>query len=356
MKNPNKIAKTTIVDIAKASGVSISTVSRILNDKPDVSEKTRKKVLKVIKEHRFTQQAPWKQLASGKSRFITLHYPQNPTRIHMMNSFVIVAAAACEQANYSLNVVVSPLDETSLLTFFRSAQTDGMILMEILMQDWRVELLRQNNFPFVMFGHCKNNTDLSYVDFDIEAGVKMAMEHLIGLGHRQIGFVSAEPYPFSVIESASEYGHTHWSVKGYKDACKQYGLPVICERVQVAMESVEKGVLRLLAENPQITAILTSQESAVTGIIKAVQNQGLRIPEDISIAASAIEQMAELTTPPLTTINCQAEAASFQAAMLIIEQLEGNSDGERQILFPFELAVRGSTSTARPAFEISKHQ
>jgi LacI family transcriptional regulator len=248
------------------------------------------------------------------------------------------------------------LDETSLLTFFRSAQTDGMILMEILMQDWRVELLRQNNFPFVMFGHCKNNTELSYVDFDIEAGVKMAIEHLVGLGHRQIGFVSAEPYPFSGTESASEYGHTYWSVKGYKDACKQHGLPVICERVQMATERVETRALELLDENPQLTAILTSQESVVTGIIKAVQNRGLRIPEDISIVASAIEQMAELTTPPLTTINCQADAASYQAAMLLIEQLEGTSDGERQILFPFELAVRGSTSTARTAFEISNHQ
>jgi DNA-binding LacI/PurR family transcriptional regulator len=272
----------------------------------------------------------------------------------MMNSFVIGAAAACEKANYSLNVVVSPLDETSLLSFFRSGQTDGMILMEVQMQDWRVKFLRQNGFPFIMFGHCANNTGLSYVDFDMEAGVKMAMEHLIGLGHRQIGFVSAEPFAFTGVESESGYGHTHWSVKGYKDACKQYDLPVICERIQFAMESVEKGVLRLLAKNPHLTAILTSQDMAVTGIIKAVQNRGLRIPEDISIVASAIEQMAELTTPPLTTINSQAEAASFQAAMLLIEQLEGNLDGERQILFPFELAVRGSTGIARTAFETSE--
>jgi DNA-binding LacI/PurR family transcriptional regulator len=350
MKNPNKIAKTTIVDIAKASGVSISTVSRILNDKPDVSEKTRNRVLNVIKEHRFIQQAPWKQLASGKSRFITLHYPQNPTVIHIMNSFVIGAAAACEKANYSLNVVVSPLDETSLLSFFRSGQTDGMILMEVQMQDWRVELLRQNNYPFVMFGHCEDNTGLSYVDFDIEAGVKMALEHLVRLGHHQIGFVSAEPYSLTETASANGYEFTHWAVKGYKDTCKQYGLPVIFERIQITRESVEMGVLRLLAENPQLTAIVTSQDMVVTGIIKAVQNRELRIPEDISIVATAIEQMAELTTPPLTTINSQAEAASFRAAMLLIEQLEGNSDGEQQILFPFELAVRGSTGTARTAF------
>jgi DNA-binding LacI/PurR family transcriptional regulator len=350
MRKTKKIAKTTIYDIAKASGVSVSTVSRIINDKPDVSEETRERVLAVINEQRFAPQASWQQLASGKSRFITMHYPQNSAKHQMLNAFVVGAAAACEESNYSLNIVVSPLDETSLLSFFRSGQTDGMILMEIQMQDWRVELLRQNNFPFVMLGHCENNTGLSYVDLDVEAGVKMALEHLVGLGHREIGFVSVEPYPFTGTEAASGYGHTHWAVKGYQEACKQFGLPVICERIQITLESVEKGVLRLLAENPRLTAIVTSQDMVITGIIKAVQNQDLRIPEDISIVATAIEQMAELTTPPLTTINALAEASGHEAAKLLIDQLEGNLDGERQMLFPFELAVRGSTSTARTAF------
>jgi len=283
-----------------------------------------------------------------------LHYPRNPTRIHMMNSFVIGAAAACEKANYSLNIVVSPLDENSLLTFFRSGQTDGMILMEILTHDWRVELLRQANFPFVMFGHCENNSGLSYIDFDVEGGIKMAIEHLVESGHRKIGFISVEPFEITGSKRDKVYGHTHWSVKGYVDSCKLYGLPVICERVQITKESVEASVVRLLTEHPDLTAIITSQDTAITGIIKAIQERGMRIPEDISVVASAIEQVAELTTPPLTTINCQAEAASYKAAMLLIEQLEGISDGEQQILFPFELAVRGSTGKARTALDVGK--
>lgn len=346
MRRSKKIAKTTIIDIAKASGVSVSTVSRIINNKPDVSEETRERVLAIIKEHRFSPYVSWQQLASGKSHIITMHYPQNPARHHMLNAFVVGAAAACEKSNYSLNIVVSPLDETSLLSFFRSGQTDGMILMEILIRDWRVELLRQNNFPFIMLGHCEDNAGLSYVDLDVEMGVKMALEHLVGLGHRQIGFVSAEPYALAETESAHEYGHTHWAVKGFKDACTQYGLPVICERIQVTKESVENGVLRLLAENPRITAIVTSQDMVVTGIIKAVQSRDLRIPEDISIVATTIEQMAELTTPPLTTINVQSEATGYEAAKLLIEQLEGSLEGNRQIFFPFELVVRGSTGIA----------
>ena len=346
MKKTNQIAKTTIIDIAKASGVSVSTVSRILNDKPDVAAETRQRVLDIIKDYGFAPQALWQQLKSGKSHFITLHYPKNPDRIHTINSFVIGAATACEQNNYSLNLVVSPLDETSLLTFYRSGQTDGMILMEILMQDWRVELLRQNNYPFVMIGRGENNSGFSLVDLDVEAGVKIAMEHLIGLGHRQIGFLSAEPYWFIGKKNVNRLGSTAWAVKGYKQACEQYELPVICEEVQIAKESIENRVLHLLTQNPHVTAIITVQEAVVSGIIKAVQKKGLGIPEDISIVGSADGEMAELTAPPLTTISYHAETAGFQAAKMLIEQLEGHQGGEKQILVPVELIVRGSTSTA----------
>ena len=346
MTNSNKIAKTTIIDIAKASGVSVSTVSRILNDKPDVAEETRERVLNVIKDYQFAPQAPWQQLKSGKSHFITLHYPKNPDRIQTINTFVIGAATACEQNNYSLNLVVSPLDETSLLTFYRSSQTDGMILMETLMQDWRVDLLSQNNYPFVMLGRCKNNSGVSFVDLDFEAGVKAAMEHLIGLGHRQIGFISVEPYWITGTKDINKLGSIAWAVKGYKQACEQYGLRVICEQVQIAKESIETRVLRLLAKNPSITAIFTVQEAVVSGLIKAVQRRGLVVPEDISIVGSAGAEMAELTAPPLTTVNYHGETAGSQAAKMLIEQLEGHQDGEKQILVPFELIVRGSTSTA----------
>ena len=346
MRKSNQIAKTTIIDIAKASGVSVSTVSRILNDKPDVAEETRQRVLDIIKDYGFAPQALWQQLKSGKSHFITLHYPKNPDRIHTINSFVIGAATACEENNYSLNLVVSPLDETSLLTFYRSGQTDGMILMETMMQDWRVDLLNENNFPFVMIGRCENNSRASFVDLDVEAGVKVVMEHLMELGHRQIGFISAEPYWFIGKKNVNRLGSIAWAVKGYKQACEQYGLPVICEQVQVAKESIEDNVLRLLSTNPHITAIFTVQEAVVSGLIKAVQRRGLVVPEDISIVGSADGEMAELTTPPLTTVNYHAETTGFQAVKMLIDQLEGHQDKEKQMLVPFELIVRGSTSTA----------
>jgi DNA-binding LacI/PurR family transcriptional regulator len=347
MKRNKKIAKTTIIDIAKASGVSVSTVSRILNDKPDVAEETRERVLNVIKEQGFTPQAPWQQLASGKSRFITLHYPKNPNQPHTMNSFVMGAALACEKAGYSLNLVVSSLDENALLGLFRSGQTDGMILMEIFSNDWRVDSLRRNQVPFVMIGHCEDNTGLTFVDLDIEHGIHLAVEHLAGLGHCRIGFVLAEPYSFTGIEPANRFGYSAFAQRGYESACANLAIPVISTQVWAESESVENKVWQLLDENPGLTAIVASSEAAVPGIIQAVQSRKIRVPEDLSIVGAADTHMAGWTTPPLTALSYQADTAGLQAAELLIDRLEGRLDEPRQILLPFELIVRGSTGPAR---------
>ena len=120
-------------DIAEASGVSVSTVSRILNNKPDVAEETRQRVLQVIEEQRFAPQIAWQQLRSGKSRFIALHFPQdfNPPS----HDIITGAALGCESAGYSLNLIASSLSDNDLLAVYRSGQADGMILMEILTHD-----------------------------------------------------------------------------------------------------------------------------------------------------------------------------------------------------------------------------
>src|ERR687884_265312 len=94
MTSMQKLSKTTIVDIAKASGVSVSTVSRILNDKPDVAEATRRRVLEVIEVHGYTRQAQWQQLAAGKSHVISLHYPRALEGLNYASMDFIAGAAA----------------------------------------------------------------------------------------------------------------------------------------------------------------------------------------------------------------------------------------------------------------------
>jgi DNA-binding LacI/PurR family transcriptional regulator len=338
----SKLKKMTIVDIAKASGVSTATVSRILNNKPDVADETRQRVLQFMDEQRFTPQLAWQQLRSGKSHFIALNYPQdfNPPAQDIITS----AAMSCEDAGYSLNLIVNSLSDNELLSIFRSGQADGIILMEILTHDRRVKLLQEHNLPFVMIGRCADNTGISYVDIDIAKGVADAFQYLHALGHREIGFLTLAP-----VLQEKEYGYAIWALQGYEKACQQYGLPILWRTVDLKNHSTESVVLNLFIEHPGMTAIIAPQEIGVPGLLKAIQAKGLCIPEDLSIIAMFNDSMSELITPPLSTLSFPAHEMGYQAARILIGHMTGELTDPQQVLLRPELNIRRSTGPARMA-------
>jgi DNA-binding LacI/PurR family transcriptional regulator len=340
--------KTTNVDIAKAAGVSVSTVSRILNNKPDVAEDTRLRVLQVIEEQRFAPQMSWQQLRSGKSRFITLHFPQdfNPPA----QTIITNAARRCEQAGYSLNLIVGSLDANELLNIYRSGQADATILVEILAHDWRVDLLRRHGLCFVMIGRCANLDGLSYVDFDIGAGMADGVTHLAALGHRHIGLIT-----LGRATAQKEYGFTSWAHEGYEAACRQYNLPAYWCAAEINTDSASATVLDLLRSNPQITALITPQDSALPGILKAVAAQGLRIPADISIVGLLDEAFAQVTTPPLTALSFPSREMGEAAVDMLIAHLNDDDLPPQQVLIRPHLHVRGSTGPV-PSTQLSRQQ
>ncbi len=215
-----KVRKTTIVDIAAASGVSVATVSRILNDKPDVAEETRERVLRVMDEIGFAPQSAWRQIRSGRTRLIAMHVPQefNPPA----HRLIMAAALGVEDAGYSINIMTRTLTDAELLGIFRSRQADGIILLEILTDDRRAELLRDHGFPFVMIGRRADNAGLSFVDVDIEHGIDVAIEQLVGSGHRRIGFLTLDP-----VAPTRTYGFATWALQAYERACDRLGLAVL---------------------------------------------------------------------------------------------------------------------------------
>ncbi len=342
MEKRSKLKKMTIVDIAKANGISITTVSRILNNKPDVAEETRPRVLQFIEEQGFAPQLAWQQLRSGRSHFIALHYPQdlNPPA----QGIVTGAAMSCEDAGYSLNLIVNSLNDNELLSIFRSGQADGIILLEILTHDRRVQVLREHDLPFVMVGRCADNTGLSYVDIDIGKGVADAIQYLTALGHRQIGFITSAP-----VLREKEYGYATWALQGYEKACQQFGLPVLRQTVDLKNDHTESVVRGLLAEHPGMTAIIVPQEIGVPGLLKAIQASGLRVPEDLSIIAQFNDLMSELITPPLSTISFPAREMGYQATRILIGHMTGELMGPQQVLLRPELNIRQSTGPVKVA-------
>jgi DNA-binding LacI/PurR family transcriptional regulator len=332
-----RTGKKTIVDIAAASGVSIATVSRILNDKPDVAEDTRQRVLRVMDETGFAPQNAWRQIRSGRSHLIGVHEPQdfNPPNLEL-----IMSAALCvEDAGYSINIITRKLSDAELLGMFRSREVDGIILSEVLTDDRRPELLRDHGYPFVMIGHRYDNTGLSFVDIDTDHAIGVAIDHLVGLGHRSIALLTFNP-----VIGERQYGFTTWALGGYEHACRRHGLEPLPCLGGLTIEEMSVAARNMLDEHPEVTAAVVPQEVAVVGLLRAVQERGLHIPDDLSVVAMLGEMPSQLATPPFASVAFPAEAMGSAAAAILLNRLtHGGSSIEQSWIQP-SLTVRRSTA------------
>lgn len=333
----------TIRDVARMANVSVATVSRILNNKPDVSEETRQKVLDVIGELGYARSMQWKQITSGRTKVITLHYPyilaiSNQVSLH----FITGVTRACEQYGYSLHLVTQSLDENRLLDFYRTSQSDGLILMEIRTDDWRVKLLRQHKLPFVMIGRCEKNDGVSFVDFDFESAMTVAVQHLVDLGHRNIAFVSVITDP-----KENHYGPSVRALNGYEKACAHYKIPKLYCETENGFENTKLATLNILRKHPEVTAIVTIFDTAMAGISSAINSLGLSIPDDVSFLGLGDEQGTELTSPSLTVLNFPASFMGYEAAKILINELEKGTKTVKQILVEPKLVIRSSTGLVK---------
>jgi DNA-binding LacI/PurR family transcriptional regulator len=332
----------TIRDVAKEAGVSVATVSRILNHKPDVAEVTRLKVEDAISKLGYARSTQWQQLTTGKSRVISLHFPNTETSGNQVSlDFITGATTACERRDYRLHLITRSLDENDLLDLYRSNKSDGTILMKVQLHDWRVDFLRKEQLPFVMIGHTENNSGASFIDYDFEAAMQLALNHLVGLGHRNIGYVSAMP------SRHEQHGPTVRALQGYKNTCKQLDLPLLYYETNQSLQHVRLATLHILNEHPQITAFITIREMVEAAIYGAVQDLGLRIPQDISVVGLTNPQGSELTSPALTALDFPAWSMAYEAGTMLIDQLEEINTAIRQILREPTLTVRASTSPVR---------
>jgi DNA-binding LacI/PurR family transcriptional regulator len=334
----------TINDVAKRAGVSITTVSRILNNKPDVAPATRRRVLEVIQELSYTPHAQAQNLAAGRSRSIALLYPSDSMGFSEMEfEFFVGCSQVAAKAGFLFNLIVNPVTEHDLLNLFRSSQVDGVILMEIHLRDWRVELLRERHYPFVLIGRCQNNTGLSFVDVDFEYAMMTACEYLYSLGHRQIGFINLAG---SLREQ--DYGPAVRSFRGYEQACAQYRLPVIACDALPTIDALCQVTGELLAEHPDLTALITLHCGSLVGAMRAAQKQGLAVPDDLSVMGILTDQIAQLLTPPLTAISFPARAMGARAMQMLIRKLRDETYKDKQITLKPPLVARESTAPVYP--------
>jgi Transcriptional regulators len=330
-----------MLDVAKRANVALSTVSYALNDTRPVSDETRQRIFKAMEELGYRPHALARGLASKHSRIIALLFPSPERGLGITElEFVTNAADTARENGYNLVLWPSEMhDPSELRQFTQQGLVDGVVVMEIRLNDERINLLREIGFPFSMIGRCADIDGISFADIDFEQTTQEVVSYLSGLGHKHIAFLNQSQSAFD-----SGYGPVVRAQTEFAKAIQAAGLKEITRLCRPSPQAGYEVFNELLAEYPDLTALITMNERAIPGIMHAIANRGWRIPEDFSlvvIVSSA--RVAEMITPSLTTSDTPAAELGRLGVELLIQQLEAEEQGTVQKLVPCHLVVRGST-------------
>lgn len=329
-----------IGEIARRAGVSRSTVSYALSGKRTVSAQTRLRIQAVIDELDYRPNASARALKEGRTRTIGLVIPPASQRLtDMQLGFV---ASVVEAAGLvDLDVLLSPSGGDHDRSFERvlsGRRVDGVILMEIRLEDARVTRLQQTNLPFVTIGHTADARDTCWVDVDYATLVRRCVHHLADLGHRHLALINRSP---ELV--AAGYGPGHRAATGFAEAVADRGLTGVDVCCSDDAAGGERCIERLLADHPDVTAAVTINEAALPGVQRALERAGLAVPRDFSLTGVAARHWAEDFRPPLTAADVPSHEMGAQAVSLLLERIAAPQAPLRHCLLAPAISLRDST-------------
>ena len=334
--------RVTIQDVADLAGVSIATVSRVLNSHPDVSPVTRAEVLKHVQETGYVSNRMVELRPGGRVRLIGLAVPE--LRGDYVTEIVAAATDALHEQGARLVICSDRRNgrSVSLRDRLLPGTTDGALLVLPSESDEELKALRESDYPFVVIEPTMPiDEGIPAVAATNWAGAKMAADHLIGLGHTHIGVISGPP-TWRISEER---------VAGYQAALLAAGLPLSSRLVESADEATIAGgraaAERLLSLAHVPTAIIALNDAMAVGALAAARAVGLDVPHDLSVVGFDDLEMASITTPALTTVQQPLQGLGRVGASVLWRLLEGQELDATRIELSTRLIVRESTAPPR---------
>jgi DNA-binding LacI/PurR family transcriptional regulator len=328
-----------MADIAERAGVALSTVSYVLSGKRRISEDTRERVLRAIAELEYRPHTGAQALASGTTRAVALLLPAAHDELSIMqHAFVAGAAQATSERGYALTLSTAPARAAEVTRLVDANRADGVILMEVELRDRRVERLRSGGYPFSIIGHCEDNSGLTFVDFDFEHGVELAIRHLMDLGHRRIALFNETHH------SRRRYGYTVRSRAAFERLVSEHGLEGSETEVFLDTYKIRDAAREAFRQIRPTAVVAVALAAAV--VLAAAHEEGLRVPNDLSVVGLLSPQLADITNPPLTGVDFPAVEMGRIGAELLIDRLAKPDQPPSQLLLAPPLTIR--ESTARP--------
>jgi LacI family transcriptional regulator len=342
----------TLVDIAKQAGVSRSTVSRVVNDDPNVSDPIRNRVRQVIQSTGYQPHAAARMLASQRSWMIGLVLPRTVSSFFTDPYFPRLTqgvAQACNQHNLTLGLflLASKEDEERIFPrMSRQGLLDGVIVQTAQKGDKLLNRLIESDFPVLVAGRPFNTNGVSYIDVDNVQSTYEAVCHLIKLGYKRIATITGMMDSTVGIDRKA----------GYVKALQEHGRPVDNELIVVGDFTENSGynaMKLLLPARPD--AVFAASDTMATGAIRAVREAGLCVPGDMAFIGYDDLPIASLADFQLTTVRQPISQFGVQAVEALIDLIEHGTKPSRKIIMETELVIRESCGASHKHVRRSGH-
>ncbi|PLR99271.1 LacI family DNA-binding transcriptional regulator [Bacillus sp. T33-2] len=324
-----------IQQVALRAGVSVATVSRVLNNVSSVSPKTRLKVESAIKELNYAPSMLGKNLRNSESRLLLVLIPSisNPFYTGIINGIENVAI----MNDYSILLCETdsnPQRENIYFNMVKNKLADGIISMDPAVNKQKLNELAENHSIILCSEYDEDGT-IPYVTIDSELAAYHAVKHLIKLGHTEI----------ALINSDEKFLYARQRRSGYEKALKEFALPIRCEWIynteHLDFENGVHAMRKLLQLKEKPSAIFAVSDTLAIGALKEINAVGLKVPDDIAVVGFDKISFSNMTNPTLTTVAQPMYKMGTTAANMLINSIKGNT--VESVILDHELVIREST-------------
>ena len=305
----------TIRDVARLAGVSVATVSRVINQKDSVNSETAGQVLKAIEQLHYVPNAVARGLAGKKMGIIVLILPD------ILNPFFPALARGVEDVAHKkgLTVILGNSDdlgmkESSYIKVLREKYVDGFIFASNTIREEDVESLRNDRIPIVLLDRGLNTASCPVIRSNNREGAKLAVQHLIVQGCQKIAHIYGPQEFITARDRLLGYEEVAGRLKGYSPSLMVSG--------NFDIESGRKAVEQLIARHPDLDGIFAGNDLMAVGALKALHDRGIRVPEQVKVCGFDGIGLTEITEPELTTVAQPVYEMGALAARILLDEIE----------------------------------